>query len=222
MSSSSGDMSFWMDMYLEMVNLMLNMVHFQQIGNWNDYLQALAEFLPYCFSLSRHNCARNLSYYHMQMLNLQNSNLDLLHHIQEQGFTVSLSGLPHSTIPCDQVIEMAINRSSKDTGGLSGKTDVGASERWMRINHIMATFREHLDALIRTRSWNKHDDLGRKRMLSDENDVATLSECLTEWMPNLRNPDQPLINIATAQRASEEIVDNVRACNKRSGGNEAV
>ena len=181
MPSSSGDMLFWMDMYLEMVNLMLNMVHFQRIGSWNGYLQALGEFLPYCFSLNRHNYARNLSYYRMQMLNLHNSNPDLLHHMQEQGFTVSLSGLPYSRIPCDQVIEMTINRSSKDTGGLSGKTEnVGASERWMRINHIMAALREHLDALIKTRSWNKHVDLGRKRMLSDENDVATLSDCLTE------------------------------------------
>ena len=125
------------------------------MGNWNGYLQALGEFLPYCFSLNRHNYARNLSYYRMQMLNLHNSNPDLLHHVQEQGFTVSLSGLPYSRIPCDQVIEMTINRSSKDTGGLSGKTEnVGASERWMRINHIMAALREHLDALIKTRSWN--------------------------------------------------------------------
>ena len=30
-------------------------------------------------------------------------------------------------------------------------------------------------------------------MLSDENDVATLSDCLTEWMPNLWNPDQTLV-----------------------------
>ena len=50
---------------------------------------------------------------------------------------------------------MTINRSSKDTVGLSGKTEnVGASERWMCINHIMAALREHLDALIKTRSWN--------------------------------------------------------------------
>ena len=144
-----------MDMYLEMVNLMLNIVHFQRIGSWNGYLQALGEFQSYCFSLNRHNYARNLSYYRMQMLNLHNSNPDLLHHIQEQVFTISLSGLPYSRIPCDQVIEMTINRSSKDTGGLSGKTEnVGASERWMRINHIMAALREHLDALIKTRSWN--------------------------------------------------------------------
>ena len=146
MPSSSGDMSFWMDMYLEVVNLMLNMVHFQRIRNWNGYLQALGEFLPYCFSLNRHNYARNLSYYRIQMLNLHNSNPNLLHHMQEQGFTVSLSDLPYLRIPCDQVIEMTINQSSKDTGGLSGKTEnVGASERWMRINHIMAALREHLD-----------------------------------------------------------------------------
>ena len=67
------------------------------------------------------------------------------------------------------------------------------------INHIMAALREQLDALIKTRTWNKHVDLGRKRMLSDENDVATLSDCLTEWMPNLWNPDQPLVNIAAGQ-----------------------
>ena len=49
-------------------------------------------------------------------------------------------------------------------------------------------------------------------MLSDENDVVTLSECLIEWTPNLWNPDQPLANIAIGQRASEEMVENVRTC----------
>ena len=153
-----------------------------------------------------------VNFYHIIFL----SNPDLLHQMQEQGFSVSLSGLPYSRIPCDQVIQMTINHSSKDTGGLSGKTeDVGASERWMHINYIMAALREHLDALIKTKSWNKHVDLGRKRMLSDENDVATLSDCLTEWTPNLWNPDQPLVNIATGQRASEEMVENVRTCQER-------
>ena len=52
MPSSSGVMSFWMDIYLEMVNVMLNIVNFQGIGNWNGYLQGLGEFLPYCFSLN--------------------------------------------------------------------------------------------------------------------------------------------------------------------------
>ena len=96
-----------------------------------------------------------------------------------------------------------------------GKQNVGVSERWMGINPIMAALREHLDELIKTRSWNRHVDLGRKRMLSDKNDVATLCDCLTEWMPDLWNPDQPLVNIATGQRASEEMVENVRTCKER-------
>ena len=44
--------------------------------------------------------------------------------MQEQGFTVSLPGLPYSRISCDQGIEMTKNRSSKNTGDLSGKTEI--------------------------------------------------------------------------------------------------
>ena len=80
---------------------------------------------------------------------------------------------------------------------------------------MLVRVKEHLDALIKTRSWNKHVDLRRKRMLSVENDVATLSDCLTEWMPDLWNPDQPLVSIATGQRASEEMLENVRTCKER-------
>ena len=55
-----------------------------------------------------------------------------------------------SHIPCDQIIEMTINRQSKDTGGLSGKIEnVGASMRWTRINHIMAALRGYLNEIIR-------------------------------------------------------------------------
>ena len=97
------------------------------------------------------------------MLNLQSSHPQLFKYIQEYGFTVSLTGLRFSNIPCDQVIEMSINRASKETGGLSGNTEnVGASERWMRINHIMAALREHLDSVITKRKMSNQIGLGEK------------------------------------------------------------
>ena len=66
----------------------------------------------------------------------------MFNHTLNQGLTVSLSGQSFTRILCDQVIEMTINGASKDTGGLSGKTEnTGASERWMRINHLMAALR---------------------------------------------------------------------------------
>ena len=38
-----GDMSEWLESYLEMVDLLLNIIHFQRIGNWEGYLQCLDE-----------------------------------------------------------------------------------------------------------------------------------------------------------------------------------
>ena len=143
-------MSVSFELYLDMANLLLNTIYFQRTSNWKGYIQCIKEFIRYCFSLNRHNYARNLSYYYVHMLNLEKSHPALFKHIEDHGFTVSLTGQPFTKIPCDQVIETTINRSSKATGGLSGKTEnYGASERWMRINHIMAALRETLDEVTR-------------------------------------------------------------------------
>ena len=146
------------------------------------------------------------------MLNLQDSHPNIYQYLKNGGFTASVSGLPFSKIPCDQIIETTINRSSKSTGGLSGKTEnVGASEKWMRINHIMAALREHLDSAIRKRTGSKNIDCGMKRFLSGENDVKMLSQILEEWVPNLWTSEQPLVNIATGKEAPQEMVKNVKS-----------
>ena len=56
----------------------------------------------------------------MKMKNLAKSHPSVQIFLEE--FTVSLAGKPHSKIPMDQVIEMTIIHSSKETGGLTGKT----------------------------------------------------------------------------------------------------
>ena len=87
------------------------------------------------------------------MTNLENSHPDMFNHMLNQGFTVSLSGKPFTEKLCDQVIETTINRASKDTGGLSGKTEnVDPTERWMPINHLRAALREKLDQVARKRT----------------------------------------------------------------------
>ena len=132
------------------------------------------------------------------MANLENSHPDMFNHMPNQGFIVSLSGQPFTRISRDQVIEMAINRASKDTGELSGKTENAvASESWMRINNLMADLREKLDHVTRKRTSSGHADLGRKRLLSDDQDVEALASCLSEWIPKIWENDQPIPNLAT-------------------------
>ena len=124
-------MSYWIELYLEMINLLLNVIKFQQTGNWKGFPQAIQNFLLFCFAMNRHNYAHKVSYYFISMLNLQYS------HPNIYQFTASVSDLPFSKILCDQIIETTINRSSKTE-------NAGASEKWMRINHIMAALREYL------------------------------------------------------------------------------
>ena len=126
----TSGVSCYLELYLDMVTLLLNTIYAQRTGNWKGFLQCIREFLPYCFSLNCQNYARNLSYYYIHMANLENSHPDMFNHMLNQGFTISLSGQPFTQISCDQVIEMTINRAPKDIGGLSGKTkNAGASER---------------------------------------------------------------------------------------------
>ena len=40
---AEGNMGKLMDIYLEMVNLMLNFIHFTRQGNWDGYLEAIYE-----------------------------------------------------------------------------------------------------------------------------------------------------------------------------------
>ena len=192
-------MSCWIELYLEMVNLLLNVS-----SNWNGFLQDIRNFLPFCFAMNRYIYARNLSYYFISRLNFQDSHPNIYQYLKNGGFTDSISGLPFSKIPCDQIIETTINCSSKSTGGLSGKTEnVGASEKWMRINHIMAALRQHLDSVVRKRTGSKNIDCGMKLFLSDENDVKMLSQTLEECVPNLWTSKQPLVNIATGKETTQ-------------------
>ena len=63
-----------MDLYIELVNMLPNFIHFVKTGNWEGYLEVISEFLPFCFRLNRHNYARNLSYYYAQMIALPFTN----------------------------------------------------------------------------------------------------------------------------------------------------
>ena len=109
------DLANFFEHYLDTVNLLLKIIHFQKTNNWEGYIEAIRQVLPYCFSCNCHNYARNLSYQYVQMKNLATKHPSTQTFLKEEGFTVSLTGKPHSTIPMSQVIEMTINRSSKET-----------------------------------------------------------------------------------------------------------
>ena len=72
----TGSMANWMDTLIEMIDLMLKTGHFQHTGNWEGFLEAIHQFLPWCFALNWHNYARNLLYCYVNMKCLKMRNPD--------------------------------------------------------------------------------------------------------------------------------------------------
>ena len=212
-----GNMAEWMDLLIDMINVLLNMIHFQRIGNWKGFLEVIYEFLPYCFNLNRHNYSRNMSYFYCHMLKLKDENIDAFTYLLNGGFTGSLTGNPHSSIPCDQMIETTVNRASKQTGGLSGKTENrGATEKWMRINHFMSALRENQSKKVRTKQRNQHEDLRSKKKERDEEKVRCVLNCLQNWVPEMWEQSHPITNISTGEIATENMTKEMKSA-KRKG-----
>ena len=102
---------------------------------------------------------------YISMLKLQESHPNIYKYLKIGGFTASVSGLLFSKIPYDQITETTINWSCKGTHGLSEKTEnIGTSEKWICLNHIIAALREHLDSVIWKKATSKHIDYGKKKV----------------------------------------------------------
>ena len=206
----TGDMACFVDVYLEMVDMMLNFVHFLRTGNWKGYLEVIFQFLPYCFRLNRHNYARNLSYYYVHMLSLKEENARAYMYLENGGFTGSITGNSHSRLPFDHIIETTLNKQCKGIGGIGGNTEnLGATERWVRINHYMAALREKMNQKIGKRTKMQHIELGSGRINRDINDVLNITHCLESWIPQLWNPDTPITNISSGVKATSDMKDDV-------------
>ena len=83
-----GDMSNWIELYLEL---------YLSTGNWDGFLQALKKFIPFFFALNRHNYVCNMWYYYIKMLNLQESHPSIYEYLTNGGFTTSVSGLKNQS-----------------------------------------------------------------------------------------------------------------------------
>ena len=92
-----------------MANMLINLLHFLQVGNCEGYLKTIHEFLPCFVSINRYNYEQNFSYYNSHILSLKEENLEAFQYLHDEGLTGYLSGRSHLMIPMDQMIETGGN-----------------------------------------------------------------------------------------------------------------
>ena len=204
--AAEGVMGWFIGLYIELVNMLLNFIHFVRTGNWEEeYLEVIFEFLPFCFRLNRHNYARNPSYYYAQIIALPFTNAQAHEYLTNGGLNGSLTGTPHTKIPYDQIIETTINRQCKDVDSIEGnRENLGTTERWARNSHLIAVLCKRTNKKIRKKTKQKYVDLGKPIMQRDERDVSNVKDCIETWLPSLWHPEQEITNIFSGCKATIE------------------
>ena len=91
--------------FLDMVEILLNLIRSFREGDWHLHLQAVRAMLPWCFAYDHVNYARYASFYYAQMSVLAETHPDVYNHFLNGGFAVQRGAInPFGKQPVDQVI----------------------------------------------------------------------------------------------------------------------
>ena len=111
---------FWIS-FLEMIEVLLNLIYATRSGNWDLYLETIRSTLPWFFAHDRKNYSRYwpVHYYHVPFLNI--SHPEIYRAFQNGHFLIQLSASsPFARMEMDKVIETTINKDTKTPGGATG------------------------------------------------------------------------------------------------------
>lgn len=198
---------FWIS-YIEMVELLLNVIYACRAGLWDLLLECIREIIPYAFAYDNINYARYLSVMLGDMFALEIDFPEIYEQFLLGNFTAQISDGSFSRVEIDKVIEMTLNKDTKTPGGTTGfSTNVGAVHRW----ELNATYRASLREVFHqhlnfSNQKHRHKDLSPARIRKDETAVQSILSILQETFVH-PFAELPLLSISRGI-ALDEVVTN--------------
>ena len=104
---------FWIS-YIEMVELLLNVLYACRAGNWDLLLEYIRDILPFAFAYDHINYARYLTYMLGDLLSLESEFPEIYEQWLEGNFAAQLSDGVFKRVETDKVIEMTLNKRYED------------------------------------------------------------------------------------------------------------
>ena len=128
-------------------------------------------------------------------------------------------------VPVDQTIEQTMNRNSKTKCGIvCVSVNGGAVQRWILTAHDRAKVLQTCTEMagMYDAASKHHIDACAPGMKKDENDVHKAMHTIESWVNPFksRNTTEPLVNIASAVKATDSITDDLLTAEKK--GNAAL
>ena len=120
LAEKSSLSKFWLS-FLEMVEVLLNIIYATRSGKWDLYIESIRSALPWFFAHDRQNYSRYLTAHYYDLLLLKDNHPEIYTEFENGNFSVQLSGSnSFARMELDKVIETTINKDTKTPGGTTG------------------------------------------------------------------------------------------------------
>lgn len=127
----------WID-YTDNVWLILSFLLATKENDLDHYILCIQKMCPLFFAYNHQNYAMYLSVYHLTLVNIESTHPGVQDLLQQNGFSVSGSGIPGTRNAIDIAIEQTINRHAKSRGRIIGfSRNFAACHRWCLTRHII-------------------------------------------------------------------------------------
>lgn len=195
---------YW-DYFIEMVDIVRNLVRADREGLWDLHLDSVQKAIPLFAIFDSTNYLRWCSIYLEDMRKLPETSPDIYQMFLAGKFVVKRSSQPFSAVAPDMCLEQTINRSSKSSSGIIGNTRrkeyVG---QWNLIYHEMLavanSFREisgvrtvHSELKVQ-HGFNPSETSAKEKMIDD---MVTYIESFKNPFHVLQESEKKLCNILT-------------------------
>lgn len=203
---------FWLS-YLELCELMLNLIYASRTGSWELYLSCIEEVIPWAFAYDRQNYARYLIPFLDDMRHLSVRMPEVYTAFNKGQFSVQMGGRnPFGRNEADKTIENTINRDCKTGGGYIGfSANFAATQRWVlndtRRGVYRKLLREHL--FITSSQTYIHKELAPARVKEDINAVGKLVDLLEDVFTNPWKQDAAFTSLSTGIEATTEVSEDL-------------
>ena len=184
--NNNGKLSrFWMS-YIDLVDILLNMVRASREGHWELHLPAIEQMMPWCFAYDNVNYACYLPAYLSEMTHLEKTHPEAHEFLKSGGLSVQIGDQnPFGRVPVDQTCEETVNKDTQTAGGIKGfSPKVGAVSKYYIVSEFRSIFLKQLrDMFNLSKSNSEHTDLQKTRIARDEADVKSLITMLeSNWI----------------------------------------
>ena len=192
--------SFWVS-YIDMIEILLNLIRASREGNWMLHLAAIRNIIPWCFAYDKINYARFLTYYYATMSRLATDHPDVYAYFMQGGFSVQVGAYnTFGRIPVDQAMEETANKDTQTPGGTKGfSLKVETVARYYLTSEYRSKYLSQLRRMINSTDTFDHPDLHLPRIRRDETDIQSLIQVMeSSWLDPFQSNNEELVSISTA------------------------